>query len=337
MRNISKLTICFLCLARLVVPSAPFSAQVENPALLLIDIQEFYFPGGKSELENPVEASLKAAKLLDLFRKKRLPVIHVRHNSEPGGAIHENVRPVAGEKVVSKDQVNAFIGTDLLDYLKAKRVRSLVIAGMMTHMCVEAAVRAARDYGFDCTLVQDACATRALRYGDHEVSAADVHFATLSTLKAYAKVVDTDPFIASFEYSSQPVTKERSMAKPDLVGIVVKEMPRSLAFYRLLGLDIPAEADAEPHVEITLPGGFRIAWDTVEIVKGLLPDWREPSGHRMGLAFKCDSPGDVNRLYETLMKAGYRGLKPPWDAFWGQRYAIVVDPDGNLVDLFASL
>jgi len=127
------------------------------------------------------------------------------------------------------------------------------------------------------------------------------------------------------------------MAKPDLVGIVVKDMPRSLAFYRLLGLDIPAEADSDAHVEVTLPGGFRIAWDTVEIVKGLLPDWREPSGHRMGLAFKCDSPEDVNRLYEALMKAGYRGLKPPWDAFWGQRYAIVVDPDGNLVDLFASL
>jgi uncharacterized glyoxalase superfamily protein PhnB len=127
------------------------------------------------------------------------------------------------------------------------------------------------------------------------------------------------------------------MAKPDLVGIVVEDMAASLAFYRLLGLDILPEADDERHVEIVTPGGFRIAWDTLELVKSIHDQWIEPMGHRMGLAFKCESPDDVDALYQRVVRAGYRGRKPPWNAFWDQRYAIVEDPDGNLVDLFADL
>ena len=174
-------------------------AEPGKTALLLIDIQYFYYPGGKSELVNPVEAGLNAKKLLEKFRAKGSLVVHVRHNSEPGGKIHEDVKPLEGEKVISKDEVNAFNGTDLLEYLKSHGIEKLVIAGMMTHMCVEAATRAAHDHGFDCTVVQDACATRALKFGDVEVSAEDVHASTLATLnRTYAKVVDMETFLKDF-------------------------------------------------------------------------------------------------------------------------------------------
>ena len=127
------------------------------------------------------------------------------------------------------------------------------------------------------------------------------------------------------------------MAQPDLIGIVVRDMAAALRFYRTLGLEIPADQDAEPHVEVTLPGGFRIAWDTRDLVKSLDPDWVEPVGQRMTLAFKCEDPSEVDKLYERVVQSGYQGHKAPWDAFWGQRYAVVIDPDGNLVDLFAGL
>jgi catechol 2,3-dioxygenase-like lactoylglutathione lyase family enzyme len=123
----------------------------------------------------------------------------------------------------------------------------------------------------------------------------------------------------------------------DLIGIVVTDMARSLAFYRELGLDLPPEMDAEPHVETTLPGGLRMAWDTVEVIRSFDPDWQLPTGHRMGLAFLCDGPAGVDAAYARLTGLGYAGHKPPWDAFWGQRYAVVHDPDGNSIDLFAPM
>ena len=127
------------------------------------------------------------------------------------------------------------------------------------------------------------------------------------------------------------------MATPDLLGIVVADMAKALAFYRLLGLDIPPEADAEPHVEVKTAGGFRIAWDTAELMASIHGEWVEPVGYRTVLAFLCDSPAEVDALYANIMQAGYQSHKPPWDAFWGQRYAVVIDPDGNLIDLFARL
>jgi catechol 2,3-dioxygenase-like lactoylglutathione lyase family enzyme len=122
------------------------------------------------------------------------------------------------------------------------------------------------------------------------------------------------------------------------VGLVVADMAKSLAFYRRLGLDIPDAADAEPHVEAPLPGGLRLLFDTVDTVRSFDPDWTPAAGGpRVGLAFQCADPAEVDRVYADLVAAGYEGHKEPWDAFWGQRYALVHDPDGNGADLFAPL
>lgn len=126
----------------------------------------------------------------------------------------------------------------------------------------------------------------------------------------------------------------------DLVGLVVQDLAASLAFYRRLGLELPEDPDPEGHghVELTLPGGLRLAWDTVETIRSFDPGWSPPTGSsRMGLAFLVDSPAEVDALYAELTSAGYEGHMEPWDAFWGQRYAQVRDPDGNGVDLFARL
>jgi uncharacterized glyoxalase superfamily protein PhnB len=126
----------------------------------------------------------------------------------------------------------------------------------------------------------------------------------------------------------------------DLVGVVVEDMARSLAFYRQLGLDIPTDADTEPHVELALPGGVRLAWDTVGTIQSFDPSYEQPAagaGSNVGLAFRLDTPAEVDTVYATLVAAGYEGHLSPWDAFWGQRYAQVHDPDGTHVDLFAPL
>jgi hypothetical protein len=106
-------------------------------------------------------------------------------------------------------------------------------------------------------------------------------------------------------------TKEYLMAKLDLVGIVVKDMAESLAFYRQLGLDIPSEADTQPHVEVTLPGGMRVAWDTRELMASIYEQWPEPHGHRTALAFLCETPQEVDSLYHQLIASGYQGHKAP--------------------------
>ena len=124
----------------------------------------------------------------------------------------------------------------------------------------------------------------------------------------------------------------------DVVGIVVAVMARSLAFYRQLGFDLPASADSEPHVEAGLPGGLRIAWDTIETIKSFDTGWTPPAGgSRIGLSFACDDVADVDATYARMVAAGWEGHLEPWDAFWGMRYAVLHDPDGNSVDLFASL
>jgi catechol 2,3-dioxygenase-like lactoylglutathione lyase family enzyme len=120
-----------------------------------------------------------------------------------------------------------------------------------------------------------------------------------------------------------------------VIGIVVADMARSLAFYRHLGLDLPQEADGQPHVEATLPGGLRLVWDTEETIRSFDPGWRPAAGSaRISLAFLLGGPDAVDEQYEKLVALGYEGHRAPWDAFWGQRYAVVHDPDGNTVDLF---
>lgn len=123
----------------------------------------------------------------------------------------------------------------------------------------------------------------------------------------------------------------------DLVGIVTRDMRASLAFYRRLGLEVPPEAEDQPHAEATTSEGLRVAWDTAELVGQIYPDYTPPSGgHGISLAFLCPSPAGVDEKYAELAALGH-GHKEPWDAFWGQRYAVVRDPDGNHVDLFAPL
>ena len=126
--------------------------------------------------------------------------------------------------------------------------------------------------------------------------------------------------------------------KLDMIGIVVSDMARSLAFYRELGLDIPASADSEGHVEVDLPGGMQLGWDTEEVIASFDDSFKPvPGAGRVGLAFLCDSPDAVDAVYGRLVGLGYHGHKAPWDAFWGQRYALVKDPDGTEVSLFAPL
>jgi catechol 2,3-dioxygenase-like lactoylglutathione lyase family enzyme len=127
-------------------------------------------------------------------------------------------------------------------------------------------------------------------------------------------------------------------ARLGVIELVVKDIAQSLAFYRQLGLDVPASADTEPHVEYPLADGLRLAWDTVDTIKSYNPVWTAPSGgHRVAFAFEFDTVGEVDDAYNELVGAGYTGEKEPWDAFWGLRYAIVLDPDGNAVDLCAPL
>jgi uncharacterized glyoxalase superfamily protein PhnB len=122
----------------------------------------------------------------------------------------------------------------------------------------------------------------------------------------------------------------------EVIELVVRDMSTTLAFYRRLGLDVPTEADAEGHVEIALPGGLRLAWDTTDMIRSFDPAWSPPSGgHRMALAFACADPAEVDRVHAELVAAGADSHLAPFDAPWGMRYAVVHDPDGTPVDLFA--
>ena len=143
----------------------------------------------------------------------------------------------------------------------------------------------------------------------------------------------SDPFNPDCRWPSYGLVMQLQL---DVVGLVVTDMAATLAFYRRLGLDIPAEADSAPHAEVALPGGLRLTFDTVEVIASFDPEFTLTPGGA-SLAFLADSPQGVDDTYRELMAAGYHGHLPPWDAFWGQRYAVVHDPDGHTVDLFAAL
>ena len=169
-------------------------------ALLVVDIQNDYFPGGAMECVGADAAGAQAAKLLEAFREQRRPVIHMQHISKRPGAtfflpgtagaeIHARVRPAGNERVLQKHFPNSFRETALLDHLRQTKVSSLVIAGMMTHMCIDTTTRAAADLGFACSLAHDACATRALSFNGVQVGAESVHTAYLAGLNGlFAKV-----------------------------------------------------------------------------------------------------------------------------------------------------
>ena len=172
------------------------SINLNNTALVIIDIQNFYFPGGQLPLDKPEIAAENAKKLLQAFRERGKTVIHVKHNAKSGSDIYKLLTPIEGEKIIKKNKANAFVGTDLLEYLKQNNIKNLVLCGMQTHMCLEATTRAASDYGFNCTVVEDACTTRDLKYGDHIIKAQDVHYSTLATLKGtYANILTTNEFL----------------------------------------------------------------------------------------------------------------------------------------------
>jgi uncharacterized glyoxalase superfamily protein PhnB len=121
-------------------------------------------------------------------------------------------------------------------------------------------------------------------------------------------------------------------------GVVVDDMAATLAFYRALGLDIPASADAEPHVDVQLGGGVRLMFDTIDTITSFDPDWEAPTGaQRMGIALECSSAAEVDAVHDRLVGLGHESHKAPWDAFWGQRYAMLRDPNGIGVDLYAAL
>jgi len=169
--------------------------------LILVDMQKDYFPGGAMELAGMDEAARNAARILDRFRKEKQPVFHVQHLSlQPGATfflpntkgaeIHDSVLPANSEIAVQKHFPNSFRETGLLDYLRKAEVKKVVICGAMSHMCIDATVRAAFDLGFSCTVIADACATRDVEFQGIKVEAAKVHAAFMAALAAvYAKVI----------------------------------------------------------------------------------------------------------------------------------------------------
>ena len=178
-------------------------------ALVIVDIQNDYFPGGQNPLEGPERAAAHARELLDAFRASGEPVVHMQHvwdapdasfmvPGTDGVEIHESVRPAAGETVLQKANPNSFLETPLEEHLRSAGVESLVVCGMMTAMCVDATVRAAVDLGFETTLAHDACATMALGFGGRTIPAADVHAAFVAALAdGYAEVVPAGDIVAA--------------------------------------------------------------------------------------------------------------------------------------------
>ncbi len=178
-----------------------------NLALLLIDIQNDYFEKGSMTLEGSDIACVNAKKILDKFRKDFNPVVHIQHIAikpsatfflpgTKGANIHETVRPLKDEKIIIKHYPNSFKDTELFDYLTTLHISDLVICGMMTHMCVDATVRAAKDFGFNCTVIGDACATRNLLINKQKVKASEVQKSFLAALNDfYATIKDTSDYL----------------------------------------------------------------------------------------------------------------------------------------------
>ena len=175
-------------------------------ALILVDIQKDYFPGGRMELVGMKEASENAREMLLFFREKKWPIFHIQHIAVKDGAtfflpnsvgmeIHENVTPISNEPVIQKHHPNSFLNTKLHEELLKAGIEFVVICGAMSHMCIDATTRAAADLGFQCIVVHDACATKDLTFGGKAVPADMVHGAFMAALQSvYAKVMDLGAF-----------------------------------------------------------------------------------------------------------------------------------------------
>lgn len=183
-------------------------------ALLLIDIQNDYFDGGAMELYETLKAAKNARKLLEFFRKTHQSIFHIQHISNRENAtfflpntngvlINENLTPMQGEEVIIKNTPNSFHHTNLLEKLKSKNITNLVISGMMSHMCVDSTTRAAKDLGFSCEVISDACTTRNLvSLNGDIISANNVHKSFMAALEYYyATILNTDDFLLNFNLS----------------------------------------------------------------------------------------------------------------------------------------
>ena len=180
--------------------------------LILIDIQNDYFEGGKHELFKPLEAAEKAKKILDTFRDKKIPIFHVQHIMEfknapffeigtKGAEIFDLVKPIESpyETLVVKHKPNSFLNTILKEELDKADVKNVVICGMMTHMCVDTTVRACADFGISVTLISDACTTRDLEFNGNVIPAHTVNDTYMASLSGgFANVVSTENFLNSF-------------------------------------------------------------------------------------------------------------------------------------------
>jgi len=178
-----------------------------NTALLLLEIQNDYFPNGRIPLEKSVEAATKAHNVLHAYREKKLPVIHVQHISThpdatyllpctKGAEFYASVAPIKDETVIKKHYPNSFKDTGLLNYLIKNQINHLVICGMMTQMTVDATVRAAYDLGFTCTVIHDACAARQLEFQNMPISSQNVHYSFLAAFSPmYATLLSADELL----------------------------------------------------------------------------------------------------------------------------------------------
>ena len=165
-------------------------------ALLLIDIQNIYFTPGPMLLRKPKDAAANAKKLLERFRSEKKPVIHIQHKFKLLSGIHNLVKPIEGERVIQKEYPSSFLGTELREYLQELRITDIVVAGMMSHMCVDTTVRACQDYGYNVNLIEDACTTIALKHDGKKIDAETVHAVYMASLAdGFAKVVKTDEFL----------------------------------------------------------------------------------------------------------------------------------------------
>jgi len=187
---------------------------MKNTAIVIIDIQNDYFPNGALMLDGAIDAATKARRLLDIFRDKKLPIVHIQHETTKqemglmlpgsfGQKIHDSIKPSGDEACFTKHYPNAFWQTKLEEYLKEKNIEHLVLAGMMTHMCVSTTARAAMERGFETTIIQDACATRSLEFDGAIIPGEIVHKTALAELTLISKITPLNSFLTE-EFGINP-------------------------------------------------------------------------------------------------------------------------------------